>query len=84
VEYFEDGLPVDRLDQSNNQQNMTTNYSTPSGFTEYSPKEQHLYDKVHKVVEDTYKKYGFSHIDTPAVERMEVLTAKGNQGDNII
>jgi histidyl-tRNA synthetase len=63
---------------------MTTNYSTPSGFTEYLPTEQHLYDKVHKVVEDTYKKYGFSHIDTPAVERMEVLTAKGNQGDNII
>jgi histidyl-tRNA synthetase len=31
-----------------------------------------------------YESYGFTPIETPAVERLEVLQAKGNQGDNII
>ncbi|MGL5511545.1 MAG: histidine--tRNA ligase, partial [Microcoleaceae cyanobacterium] len=31
-----------------------------------------------------FEKYGFTPIETPAVERLEVLQAKGNQGDNII
>ena len=31
-----------------------------------------------------FEHYGFTPIETPCVERLEVLQAKGNQGDNII
>jgi len=31
-----------------------------------------------------FERYGFAPIETPAVERLEVLQAKGNQGDNIV
>ena len=31
-----------------------------------------------------HESYGFTPIETPAVERLEVLQAKGNQGDNIV
>ncbi len=60
------------------------NFSTPSGFPEFLPGEkrleQHLLDTIRRV----YESYGFTPIETPAVERLEVLQAKGNQGDNII
>ncbi|WP_414551493.1 histidine--tRNA ligase [Anabaena sp. CCY 0017] len=60
------------------------NFSTPSGFPEFLPSEKrlevHLLDNIRRVFES----YGFTPIETPAVERLEVLQAKGNQGDNII
>ncbi|MCX7594083.1 MAG: histidine--tRNA ligase [Fischerella sp.] len=60
------------------------NFSTPSGFPEFLPGEKrlelYLLDKIRRVFES----YGFTPIETPAVERLEVLQAKGNQGDNII
>jgi histidyl-tRNA synthetase len=60
------------------------NFTTPSGFPEFLPSEkrleQHLIDTIRRV----YESYGFTPIETPAVERLEVLQAKGNQGDNII
>ncbi len=63
---------------------MKINFSTPSGFPEFLPGEkrleQHLMDTIRRV----YESYGFTPIETPAVERLEVLQAKGNQGDNII
>ena len=37
-------------------------------------------DKIRTV----FERYGFTPIETPAVERLEVLQAKGNQGDNIV
>lgn len=60
------------------------NFTTPSGFPEFLPTEKrlevHLLDTIRRV----YEGYGFTPIETPAVERLEVLQAKGNQGDNII
>lgn len=61
------------------------NYKLPSGFDiELIPGEkrleQHLIDTIRRVFES----YGFTPVETPAVERLEVLQAKGNQGDNII
>ncbi len=35
-------------------------------------------------IRQVYESYGFTPIETPSVERLEVLQAKGNQGDNII
>jgi histidyl-tRNA synthetase len=60
------------------------NFTNPSGFPEFLPGEkrleQHLMDTIRRV----YESYGFTPIETPAVERLEVLQAKGNQGDNIV
>lgn len=61
------------------------NYQLPSGFDiELLPGEKrlelHLMDKFRQVFEH----YGFTPIETPCVEHLEVLQAKGNQGDNII
>lgn len=48
-------------------------------FPEYSPSEQKVFDKVMKIVQDSYKQLGYTHIETPAVERTDVLTAKSWQ-----
>jgi histidyl-tRNA synthetase len=60
------------------------NYSTPSGFPEFLPSEKRLEQYLMDVIRQVYESYGFTPIETPAVERLEVLQAKGNQGDNII
>ena len=67
---------------------MTTpenfNHSLPSGFTELLPGEKRLEQHLLGIIGGTYESYGFTPIETPAVERLEVLQAKGHQGDNII
>jgi len=60
------------------------NFSTPSGFTEYLPGEKRLEVYLLDIIRRVFESYGFTPIETPAVERLEVLQAKGNQGDNII
>jgi len=60
------------------------NFSTPSGFPEFLPSEKRLELYLLDTIRKVYESYGFTPIETPAVERLEVLQAKGNQGDNII
>ncbi|MEO1429273.1 MAG: histidine--tRNA ligase [Cyanobacteria bacterium J06633_8] len=60
------------------------NYSNPSGFPEFLPGEKRLESYLMDTIRKVYESYGFTPIETPAVERLEVLQAKGNQGDNII
>jgi histidyl-tRNA synthetase len=60
------------------------NFSTPSGFPEFLPGEKRLEQHLMDTIRGVYESYGFTPIETPAVERLEVLQAKGNQGDNII
>ena len=60
------------------------NFSTPSGFPEFLPGEKRLEQHLMDTIRQVYESYGFTPIETPAVERLEVLQAKGNQGDNII
>lgn len=61
------------------------NYSLPSGFDiEFLPGEKRLEQKFMEVMQNVFEKYGFTPLETPAVERLEVLQAKGNQGDNIL
>jgi histidyl-tRNA synthetase len=60
------------------------NFSTPSGFPEFLPGEKRLELYLLDTIRRVYESYGFTPIETPAVERLEVLQAKGNQGDNII
>ena len=60
------------------------NYSLPSGFPEFLPGEKRLEKKILEIIADTFESYAFTPIETPAVERLEVLQAKGHEGDNII
>lgn len=60
------------------------NFSTPSGFPEFLPGEKRLEVYLLDIIRKVFESYGFTPIETPAVERLEVLQAKGNQGDNII
>ncbi|WP_088241018.1 histidine--tRNA ligase [Calothrix rhizosoleniae] len=60
------------------------NFSTPSGFPEFLPSEKRLESYLLDTIRKVFESYGFTPIETPAIERLEVLQAKGNQGDNII
>ncbi|HBB36229.1 MAG TPA: histidine--tRNA ligase [Cyanobacteria bacterium UBA8803] len=60
------------------------NFSCPSGFPEFLPGEKRLEMYLMDTIRQVFERYGFTPIETPAVERIEVLQAKGNQGDNII
>ncbi len=60
------------------------NFSTPSGFPEFLPSEKRLELHLLDIIRRVFESYGFTPIETPAVERLEVLQAKDNQGDNII
>lgn len=48
-----------------------------SGFPEWSPRVRLAELRLTDLVRRQYDLYGFAPIETPAVERMEVLTAKG-------
>jgi len=60
------------------------NFSNPSGFPEFLPSEKRLELYLLDIIRRVFESYGFTPIETPAVERLEVLQAKENQGDNII
>lgn len=47
-----------------------------AGFMELTPADQIAFDKIKTTIETVYKQYGFIAIDTPAIERAEVLLAK--------
>ena len=49
---------------------------TLSGFMELLPKQQAQFERVKGILEETYARYGFTPLDTPAIESSEVLLAK--------
>lgn len=52
------------------------NTSVLSGFVELLPQSQFVFDAIKSTIENTYKKAGFVAIDTPTIEKSEVLFAK--------
>ncbi|HIY17526.1 MAG TPA: histidine--tRNA ligase, partial [Candidatus Intestinimonas stercorigallinarum] len=50
---------------------------TLSGFMELLPREQVLFDRMVAILRESYALYGFTPLDTPAIEASEVLLAKG-------
>jgi len=59
---------------------MSRNIVKPSilpGFIEFLPQEQILFNKIKDTIRNTYEKFGFIPIDTPLIEKSEVLLAKG-------
>ena len=50
---------------------------TLSGFMELLPQRQVQFDRMVEILRKTYALYGFTPLDTPAIEASEVLLAKG-------
>ncbi|MDE7220685.1 MAG: histidine--tRNA ligase [Oscillospiraceae bacterium] len=50
---------------------------TLSGFMELLPGQQILMENIMQTLRETYSLYGFTPLDTPAIEASEVLLAKG-------
>ncbi len=53
----------------------------PSGFIEFLPSEQIIFNRMLETVRQVYELHGFSPIETPAVELEQILLAKGG-GEN--
>lgn len=51
----------------------------PSGFPEYSPAEQLIFDQLITLISSNYQAFGYTHIHTPAVERNQILLAKNGE-----
>lgn len=49
----------------------------PSGFPEYTPAEQLVFNRMLATIRQSYELAGFGPIETPALELAEVLLAKG-------
>ena len=47
-----------------------------SGFMELLPEEQIEFDKIKDIILETYQSFGFTALDTPVIERLDVLRAK--------
>ena len=51
--------------------------STLPGFMELLPKEQILFNQMRDIIRKNFERAGFLPIDTPVIEKSEVLLAKG-------
>lgn len=51
--------------------------STLPGFIEWLPADQIAFNKMMDTIRKNYEKYGFIPVDTPVIEKSEVLLAKG-------
>ena len=50
---------------------------TLSGFMELLPQKQLRFEKMVEILRQTYSRYGFAPLDTPAIEDAQILLAKG-------
>ncbi len=51
----------------------------PSGFPEYSPAQQLIFDQIITIIQHNYQQFGYTHIHTPAVEKNTTLLAKNGE-----
>ncbi len=56
---------------------MTIKVEPVSGFPEWLPAERLVEERFLATIREQYQLFGFTPIETPAVERLDVLTAKG-------
>ena len=74
--YFNDEIIV--LDEKGTQDTMAQmKPRTLSGFMELLPAPQQQMERIMEILRQTYSRYGFTPLDTPAIESAEVLLAKG-------
>jgi len=57
---------------------MITNIS---GFPEFLPKEQIAFNRIVDLIRKRFELYGFSPLDTAAVEKVDTLLSKGNDNE---
>ncbi|CAK8162397.1 Histidine--tRNA ligase [Candidatus Xenohaliotis californiensis] len=55
--------------------------SNISGFPELLPNKQIVFDYIVKIIKQQFELYGFTPLDTPAVERRSTLLSKGNDNE---
>ena len=48
-----------------------------SGFPEFLPEAQIIFDRTKHIISVVFSKYGYSPVETPAIERIKTITAKG-------
>lgn len=56
---------------------MATKIQPISGFPEYLPAQQLAFNRIVETIAHVYRGFGFVPLETAAVERIEILTAKG-------
>jgi histidine--tRNA ligase len=56
--------------------NLVINTKVMSGFMELTPDMQVEFDRIKRIIEESYCSFGFTPIDTPVLERSEILLAK--------
>lgn len=61
--------------------NIVSNPQAITGFPEYSPVAQRQAQAMQNKIRRLFELHGFTPIETPAVERLEVLLAKGGDTD---
>ncbi|MCR5695040.1 MAG: histidine--tRNA ligase [Clostridia bacterium] len=64
------------MDNRSNEKKQTVSPSLPSGFNEFLPSDQILFNKMMDTIRASYESFGFLPIDTPVIERSDVLLAK--------
>ncbi|MHA1231198.1 MAG: ATP phosphoribosyltransferase regulatory subunit, partial [Candidatus Helarchaeota archaeon] len=61
------------------------NLSPPSGMRDFLPLEYKRRNYILDIIKRTYEKYGYTGIDTPAMERLEIIYGKtGEEQDKLI
>ncbi len=55
---------------------------TAKGFRDFAPEEKILRDKIIFKIKNIFENYGFSPLETPTVEKLEILEAKFGAGEN--
>jgi histidyl-tRNA synthetase len=63
----------------------TIDANPPSGTRDYLPAEVARRERAFATIRATFRRHGFEPLDTPAFERLDVLTGKyGEEGDQLI
>ncbi len=64
---------------------MSVKPSLPKGTRDFLPREMLRRERIIEVMKTNFKKFGFSPIETPAMENLSALTGKyGEEGDRLI
>lgn len=58
--------------------------ATPKGMRDIKPAEMRVRERILQIMKEIFGVYGFSPLETPAVENWEVLSAKGAGGEEIL
>jgi histidyl-tRNA synthetase len=67
-----------------NKNRITYPMQKPKGTKDYNPAEKIIRNKVVKVIQSSFERYGFAPLETSTLERLETLTSKYAGGNEIV